>query len=67
MCVYLIASSGYRNKTDPSGVVDLGQLEGNREQQDNEIPPETDLTRYKTVMNWWKQSDTPFAATSLET
>ncbi|RIK06464.1 MAG: electron transporter [Acidobacteria bacterium] len=65
--VYLIGSSDYRAKADASDFVDLGKLKGNQGQQNYEIPPGTDLTRYKTVMIWCKQFDTPFAAAPLNT
>lgn len=63
--VYLIGSSDYRNKADASDFVDLGRLKGNQGQQNYEIPLGTDLSRYKTVMIWCKQFDTPFAAAPL--
>lgn len=63
--VYLIGASDYRNKADASDFVDLGRLKGNQGQQNYEIPPGTDLSRYKTVMIWCKQFNTPFAAAPL--
>lgn len=63
--VYLIGSSDFRNKAGASDFVDLGRLKGNQGQQNYEIPPGIDLARYKTVMIWCKQFDTPFAAAPL--
>jgi Electron transfer DM13 len=45
--------------------VDLGGLKGNVGNQNYEIPPGTDLTRYTTVVIWCDRFDSAFGAANL--
>ena len=45
--------------------VNLGGLQGNLGNQNYEIPPDTDLTRYRSVVLWCDRFDSAFGAASL--
>ena len=46
-------------------IVDLGRLKGNVGNQNYEIPPGTDLTRYRTVVVWCRRFGVAFGAADL--
>jgi hypothetical protein len=45
--------------------IDLGNLKGNIGDQNYEIPPEVDLSRFDTVVVWCVRFSTPFTAADL--
>ena len=45
--------------------VDLGKLQGNIGDQTYDIPEETTLTRYRTVVVWCKRFSVPFASADV--
>ncbi|MEO5841430.1 MAG: DM13 domain-containing protein, partial [Acidimicrobiales bacterium] len=56
--------------TSPTGAldddfVDLGKLKGNIGSQNYEVPPSTDLAKYKTVVIWCRRFATAFGASDL--
>jgi hypothetical protein len=57
--------------TDPAGdfdedFVDLGDLKGNVGDQNYEIPPEVDISRYDSVVIWCVRFEVAFGAAGLE-
>ena len=47
--------------------VNLGRLKGNQGDQNYELPPDTDLTRFATVLIWCDRFDSAFGAADLAT
>ena len=47
--------------------VNLGRLKGNQGDQNYELPPDTDLTRFATVVIWCDRFDSAFGAADLAT
>lgn len=45
--------------------VNLGRLKGNLGDQNYDLPPSTDLTRYRTVVIWCDRFDSAFGAADL--
>jgi hypothetical protein len=45
--------------------VDLGRLKGNIGAQNYEVPPDVDLSRYRTVVVWCRRFSTAFGAADL--
>ncbi|MDP9490064.1 MAG: DM13 domain-containing protein [Thermoproteota archaeon] len=50
---------------DASDIVNLGRLKGNIGNQNYEIPAETDLSKYNTVLVWCKAFSTLFGSAKL--
>jgi hypothetical protein len=50
---------------DASDIVNLGRLKGNIGNQNYEIPAETDLSKYNTVLIWCKAFSTLFGSAKL--
>lgn len=48
------------------GFVDLGRLKGNIGDQNYNIPPDTDLSKYKVVVIWCRAFTTPFGSADLQ-
>lgn len=61
--LYVYLSSG----KDASEIVDLGKLKGNIGNQNYEIPAETDLSKFNTVLIWCKAFSTLFGSAQLST
>ena len=57
--VYLATDKG------ASDIVNLGRLKGNIGNQNYPIPDGTDLTRYNTVLIWFKPFSGPFGSAQL--
>ncbi len=47
--------------------VDLGRLKGNQGDQNYDVPPDTDLARFSTVLIWCDRFDSAFGAADLAT
>ena len=47
--------------------VNLGRLKGNQGDQNYELPPDTDLARFTTVLIWCDRFDSAFGAADLIT
>jgi len=45
--------------------VELGRLKGNKGDQNYDVPPGTDLARYRSVVIWCKRFSVPFGAAPL--
>jgi hypothetical protein len=63
--VYLVAGPA-RSEGDVDNFVDLGGLKGNRGNQQYEVPAETDLGRYSTVVIWCRAFSVLFARAPLQ-
>lgn len=61
--LYVYLSTG----KDASEIVDLGKLKGNIGNQNYEIPAETDLSKFNTVLIWCKAFSTLFGSAQLST
>ncbi|MGE5685045.1 MAG: DM13 domain-containing protein [Nitrososphaerota archaeon] len=61
--LYVYLSTGM----DVSDIVNLGRLKGNIGNQNYEIPIETDLSKYNTVLIWCKAFSTLFGSAQLTT
>lgn len=64
--VYLSTSppTGPRDAFDDD-YVELGRLKGNIGDQNYDVPPGTDLSRFRSVVIWCKRFSVPFAAAPL--
>lgn len=49
------------------GFVDLGRLKGNIGDQNYNIPPDTDFSKYKVLVIWCRAFTTPFGYAELRT
>jgi hypothetical protein len=67
--LYVYLSAGVTATTDAGALdddfVDLGRLKGNIGAQNYEVPPGTDLTRYRTVVIWCRRFAVAFGAADL--
>ena len=64
--VYLTTSDANADTgTFDDEFIDLGNLKGNIGDQNYEIPPEVDLSRFDTVVVWCVRFSTPFTAADL--
>ena len=57
-------SGGPRDAFDDD-YVELGRLKGNKGDQNYDVPPGTDLARYRSVVIWCKRFSVPFGAAPL--
>jgi hypothetical protein len=66
--VYLIATDDANDSATVSRVetLDLGQLKGNTGDQNYELPPDVDLTRYRAVTVWCQRFSVNFATAPLK-
>ena len=66
--VYLTTSDANADSgTFDDEFIDLGNLKGNIGDQNYEIPPDVDLSRFDTVVVWCVRFSTPFTAADLVT
>ena len=67
--VYLLGAPnvGDRSGLEAAGFVTLGPLKGNVGDQNNVIPPGTDLTRYRAVSVWCRRFGVNFTTAELAT
>ena len=65
--VYLVAASDVTNDDDVkhADVVDLGSIKGNRGDQNYELPPDVDLSKYESVSIWCKRFRVNFGSAAL--
>jgi Electron transfer DM13 len=62
--LYLVAGS-YENTDDPDDFVSLGDLKGNKGNQQYTIPADVDLDRYSNVVVWCRAFSVPFVKARL--
>jgi len=65
--VYLVAAEVAKDNATvkQAGFIDLGSLKGNKGDQNYEVPPDTDLNKYKSVSIWCARFGVNFGAASL--
>ena len=63
--LFVYLGTGDGNYRDAGSYIELGPLKGNEGSQNYEIPPEVDLTQFRTVAVWCKRFDSTFAVASL--
>ena len=65
--VYLVAASdaGDNETVTKAGFVELGKLKGNEGDQNYDLPPNLDLTRYRAVTIWCRRFSVNFATAPL--
>ena len=65
--VYLVAAPDTNDDATviQSGFIDLGSMKGNIGNQNYEVPPDTDLSRYRSVSIWCRRFGVNFGAAPL--
>ncbi len=65
--VYLVAAPDSNDDATvtKSGFIDLGRMKGNMGNQNYELPPDTDLSRYRSVSIWCYRFGVNFGAAPL--
>src|SRR5947208_10991119 len=67
--VYLVAAEVAKDNATvkQAGFIDLGSLKGNKGDQNYEVPPDTDLNKYKSVSIWCARFGVNFGVATLGT
>jgi hypothetical protein len=63
--VYLVPADNTADEVSVEGYVDLGELKGNIGDQNYEIPPDTDISEFKSVVIWCEPFAVVFSVASL--
>ena len=65
--VYLVAAEVAKDNATvkQAGFIDLGSLKGNKGDQNYEVPPDTDLNKYKSVSIWCARFGVNFGVATL--
>lgn len=63
--VYLVPAENAGDEVSVDGYVDLGELKGNIGDQNYEIPPEVDVSEFKSVVIWCDPFAVVFSVASL--
>ena len=69
MRVYIVAASDATDNdtVTTAGFVDLGEMKGNKGDQNYDVPADVDLAKYRAVTIWCRRFDVNFGTPPLTT